>query len=191
MLLVICGKMCSGKDTVVKRLVNHGFKKVVTYTTRPPRKGEKDGINYHFISKGEFKKKIQDGFFLEWRSCKVASGEEWYYGSAREDIVNVKDNQKRVVILSPSGVDKMYEIKRSCPVDFRIVWLKASWATILSRSKMRGDDREETVRRIESDGQDFCVMDLFANKVVWNNLDCELGDVVQEIVDYVNGEMKI
>ena len=50
MLLVICGKMCSGKDTIVKRLINKGFKKVVTYTTRPKRRGETDGVDYHYIS---------------------------------------------------------------------------------------------------------------------------------------------
>ena len=43
----VCGKMCSGKDTVVKRLINKGFKKVVTYTTRPKRRGETDGVDYH------------------------------------------------------------------------------------------------------------------------------------------------
>ncbi len=87
MLLIICGKMCSGKDTVVKRLINKGFKKVVTYTTRPKRRGETDGVDYHFISEGEFKRRIQDGFFLEYRDTyspppRLSAEEERSFSSA-------------------------------------------------------------------------------------------------------------
>ena len=66
MLLIICGKMCSGKDTIVKRLINKGFKKVVTYTTRPKKRGEVDGVDYHYISKEDFEKK-SNYFKSNWR----------------------------------------------------------------------------------------------------------------------------
>lgn len=188
MLLVICGKMCSGKDTVVKRLINKGYKKVVTYTTRPKRRGETDGIDYHFISEGEFKRRIQDGFFLEYRMRKAASGETWYYGSAKQDVLKIRENQKKVIILSPSGVDKMYEIKRDGSVKFRVIYLKCNDATIKLRAKRRGDNKQETIKRIEADSIDFSVMDIFAQKVVWNDEDTEIGDVVREILDYVEGE---
>ena len=188
MLLVICGKMCSGKDTVVKRLINKGFKKVVTYTTRPMRRGETDGVDYHYISKEDFEGKIKDGFFLEYRTYKVASGDTWYYGSAKQDVLKVRDNQKKVIILSPSGVDKMYELKRDNPVEFRVVYLKCNNDTIRIRAKRRGDKKLEVARRIESDGIDFSVMDIFAQKIIWNDEGTEVGDVVKEILDYVEGE---
>lgn len=188
MLLIITGKMCSGKDTVVKRLINKGFKKVVTYTTRPKRRGETNGIDYHYISKKDFEGKIQDGFFLEYRSYKVASGEIWYYGSAKEDVMKIRDDQKKVIILSPSGVDKMYELKRDGSVNFRVIYLKCNDTTIRERAKHRGDMKQEVARRIETDGIDFSVMDIFAQKVVWNDLDTEIGDVVKEILNYVEGE---
>ena len=188
MLLIICGKTCSGKDTVVKRLVNKGFKKVVRYTTRPKRRGETDGIDYHYISEEEFKRLIQEGFFLEYRKFKVASGDTWYYGSAKQDVLNVRNNQKKVIILSPSGVDKMYELKRDGSVKFRVVYLKCNDATIRARAKRRGDKKSEITRRIEADGIDFSVMDIFAQKVVWNDEDTEIGDVVREILDYIEGE---
>ena len=155
MLLVICGKMCSGKDTVVKRLINKGFKKIVTYTTRPKRKGETNGVDYHYISKEEFENKIKDGFFLEYRTYKVASGDIWYYGSAKQDILKIRPEQKKVIIL---------------------------------RAKRRGDKKPEITRRIEADGIDFSVMDIFAQKIIWNDEGTEVGDVVREILDYVEGE---
>ena len=188
MLLVICGKMCSGKDTVVKRLINKGFKKVVTYTTRPKRRGETDGVDYHYISKEDFEGKIKDGFFLEYRTYKVASGDTWYYGSAKQDVLKVRDNQKKVIILSPSGVDKMYELKRDQDVKFRVIYLKCNNDTIRIRAKRRGDKKPEITRRIEADGIDFSVMDIFAQKVIWNDEGTEVGDVVREILDYVEGE---
>ena len=188
MLLVVCGKMCSGKDTVVKRLINKGFKKVVTYTTRPKRRGETDGVDYHYISKEDFEEKIKDGFFLEYRMYKVASGDTWYYGSAKQDVLKVRDNQKKVIILSPSGVDKMYELKHDGSINFRIVYLKCNDNTIKIRARRRGDKKQEIARRIESDGIDFSVMDIFAQKIVWNDEGTEVGDVVREILDYIEGE---
>ena len=188
MLLVICGKMCSGKDTVVKRLINKGFKKVVTYTTRPKRRGETDDVDYHYISKEDFEGKIKDGFFLEYRTYKVASGDTWYYGSAKQDVLKVRDNQKKVIILSPSGVDKMYELKHDGSVNFRIVYLKCNDNTIRIRARRRGDKKQEIARRIESDGVDFSVMDIFAQKIIWNDEGTEVGDVVREILDYIEGE---
>lgn len=50
MIKVICGKTASGKDTIVRELVKRGYERIVSYTTRPPRSGEKDGVDYHFKS---------------------------------------------------------------------------------------------------------------------------------------------
>ena len=64
-ILIICGKTASGKNAVVNELVKkHGYHQVVTYATRPMRKGEKQDITYHFISDKEFKQKIEEGFFV-------------------------------------------------------------------------------------------------------------------------------
>ena len=49
-LLILVGKTASGKDTIIKELTENGWDKVVTYTTRPIREGEKEGITYHYIS---------------------------------------------------------------------------------------------------------------------------------------------
>ena len=50
-MLILIGKTASGKDTILNQLVKkHGYKKIVTYTSRPMRKGEKQDVTYHFIS---------------------------------------------------------------------------------------------------------------------------------------------
>ena len=64
-MVIILGKTCSGKDTIVNKLIDsHGFKKIVTSTTRPMRKGEKQDITYHFLSEEDFKQKINEGYFV-------------------------------------------------------------------------------------------------------------------------------
>ena len=49
-MLLLVGKMASGKDTLKKELINMGMESIVTYTTRPPRPDEINGISYHFIT---------------------------------------------------------------------------------------------------------------------------------------------
>ncbi len=53
-MIILVGKSCSGKDTVVKELAKMGYNKIVTCTTRPPRPGEIDGREYHFLDKMNF-----------------------------------------------------------------------------------------------------------------------------------------
>lgn len=182
MLLIITGKMCSGKDTIVKRIVNKGFKRIVPYTTRPKRKNETEGVDYHFISKQDFEKKIDSGFFLEYRSYIPANGDLWYYGSSLQDYLNITDEQKRVVILNPDGVDKIITNKKKLNTSYKVIYVKTNDATIRMRAKMRGDDHDELERRIVADGTSYCVMDLFADQIVWNNDGTEIKDVVNEIM---------
>jgi guanylate kinase len=66
-IIVISGPSGAGKTTICKRLMKEmGLKKSISATTRKPRKDEKDGVNYHFISKEEFERRIKEGAFIEY-----------------------------------------------------------------------------------------------------------------------------
>ena len=82
----------------------------------------------------------------------------------------------------------MYELKRDGSVEFRVIYLKCNDTTIQIRAKRRGDKKQEILRRIESDSIDFSVMDIFAQKVVWNDEGAEIGEVIREVLEYVEGE---
>jgi guanylate kinase len=68
LLIVISGPSGVGKDTVIKRLLelDPKLKYSVSYTTRPPRPGEVDGVDYRFVNRGEFESLMREGAFLEY-----------------------------------------------------------------------------------------------------------------------------
>lgn len=146
-MILLVGKSCSGKDTTLKELIKIGYESVVTFTTRSPRPGEVDGIDYHFITKEDFLAKEQDGFFAETTSYNVASGETWYYGSAIKDLTDDK-----VMIVNPEGLKKIKKLTSLNPVAF---YLMADEETIWNRLRQRGDDAAEARRRLNADDMDF------------------------------------
>lgn len=147
-MLVLVGKTCTGKDTLLKQLVsNFGYKPVVSYTTRPPRSGEVDGEDYHFIDKSQFRRMKLQGFFAETTSYNVATGETWYYGTLLKDL---KDDS--IIILNPEGLRTLKHNKDLNIVSFLIT---AKEETLRERLANRGDNPEESERRLKADQEDF------------------------------------
>lgn len=147
-MICLVGKTCAGKDSILKNLVsNFEYKPVVTYTTRPMRDGEVDGVDYHFIDKSQFRRMKIQGFFAETTSYNVATGETWYYGTLLKDL---KDDS--VIILNPEGLRTLKENKDLNIVSFLIT---AKEETLRERLKKRGDNPEEAERRLEADRKDF------------------------------------
>ena len=179
-IIVLAGKSASGKNFVAKKLAERGYKCIVTYTTRPKRKGEKQDITYHFISDEEFKRKINEGFFAEWKSYITNEG-VWYYGSSLEDIENAKDNS--VIILTPDGYrdikDKLHNKNITC------IYLYANNETIKKRLIKRGDNKEEAERRILHDNEDFKGFEKEVNRIVYNNYNDNIDIVVNKILQVV------
>ena len=179
-IVVLAGKSASGKNFVARKLEEHGYKTIVTYTTRPKRKGEKQDITYHFISDEEFKQKIDEGFFSEWKSYITNKG-VWFYGSALEDIENA-DN-KSVIILTPQGYR---DIKDKVDCKVVSIYLYANNATIKKRLIARGDNPKETERRILHDNEDFKGIENEVDRIVYNNESDTIDSVVQKILKYVS-----
>ena len=146
-MILLCGKTATGKDTIQKELIKMGYKSVVSYTTRPPRKGEVDGVTYNFISEEEFLKKESEGFFAETTSYNVASGETWHYGAAIKDLTSDK-----VFIVNPEGLRQIRKMKTLNPIAFYIM---VEEETIWNRLRQRGDNSEEARRRLNADDVDF------------------------------------
>ena len=95
-LIIISGTTCAGKGTVIRKLLeNHNDLLLSTsYTSRPMREGDVDGVDYYFISKEEFERKIQNDDFLEY--AVVHYGD--YYGTPKKEVLELLDSGKDVIL---------------------------------------------------------------------------------------------
>jgi len=181
LILILCGKTASGKTTICNELVKRGYKKIVTYTTRPKRHGEINGKDYHFITEEEFEKKRKENFFMEFKYYYTENG-RWWYGSAAKDY---DDSENKVVILTP---DVLWQIQENCKADVTSIYVYSNRETILTRLKERGDNKKEAERRVFADDVDFRGVTQITDKIVYNNLGDKLSDVVDKILALVKGD---
>ena len=180
MIYVITGKTSSGKDSVVKIMVDkYGFNKIPTFTTRNKRKGEKEGITYHYLSKKEFEQKIEDGCFAEWKLYHATEGDV-YYGSSIESYETAKDNS--VIILTPDGYR---DVVGNVNKPLMLLYIYANNQTIKERLIKRGDNKEEAERRLLHDNEDFKGVENMVDRIIYNNSKNNIDDVVNTIIKYV------
>lgn len=180
-MIVLIGKTASGKTLIREELIRRGYSGIITYTSRPVRKSEKQDVTYHFISEEEFKQKIDDNFFAEYKTYDTVFG-KWYYGSALEDLENA--SEKSVIILTPDGYRDVVDKLSKKPIS---IYIYANNSTIKKRLKKRGDNKDEAQRRIEHDNEDFKDVENMVDKIVYNNDGTNINDVVDKILKYVEG----
>ena len=145
-MLLLLGKTSSGKNTIRNELLKKGLKPVITYTTRPKRENEKDGVDYYFITDEQFES-MKDGFLCT-SAYEVENGDTWYYG-----IPSINLGVDDVLIVTPKELET---IKQERPNSKIIsVYLLCDEGTIWNRIRLRGDDNAEARRRINADEKDF------------------------------------
>ena len=140
-LIIISGTTCAGKGTVIKKLLERNKNMVLSlsYTSRPIRKGEVDGIDYKFISHEEFERKIKNEDFLEY--AKVRYGE--YFGTPKENIENLLEAGKDVIL--EIDVQGAKQIKKKLPETILIFIMAPSMEEIKRRIKARGAETAEQI----------------------------------------------
>lgn len=151
-IIAICGKSASGKDTFAAWLlsmlkaINIPTNIIVSDTTRPPRRDEQDGIDYHFLNENEFHNKINLGQYLEYSNFNG-----WFYGTDKQTIL---ENSVNIGIFNVDGISSLAMYAN----EFEIicVYLKCSLYRRLKRSVDReGRFKTEYLRRAKADYYDF------------------------------------
>ncbi|MCH2615690.1 MAG: guanylate kinase [Opitutales bacterium] len=152
-LLILSGPAGIGKTTLCDRVVdeNGHLERVVTCTTRAPREGEIDGVDYYFFSDDQFDAKVEDGEFLEWDHVHT-----YRYGTLKSTIeAKLEDDVDLVMNIDVQGVASGQEAARNQPmIGQRLVTvfiMPASFDELKERLRGRGkDDELEISCRIES-----------------------------------------
>ena len=176
MLIGLCGKSGTGKSTIANALINRGYNKVVTDTTRPPREGEQNGIDYWFDTDEQFDELYDEGEFIEVTSYKVANGDTWRYGTTIGQLKDAGENA--VIILNPDGV-KAFR-KKGIPI---YIWLvETNYSTLKKRLEDRGDNKKEIMRRMQADERDFKDIEKFIDNTIRNNRSTRIKDITEYII---------
>lgn len=176
-MITLSGVSCSGKSTILKQLALIGYDPVISYTTRPMRDGEQDGVDYHYITNDEFEDLKAEGFFAETTEYNIDSNKTWMYGTAKRDL---SDN--KIAILNPDGLKTLRSEKGLNIVSFLLI---ADDVTIWNRLRQRGDDSIEANRRIKADKEDFSDINSYVDFAIRTDNDLlninDIANLIDEI----------
>lgn len=179
-IYAIIGKAGSGKDYILKKVLkNINANGIVSCTTRPPREGEVEGKDYHFVSNDYFENHKDN--FLEFQEFRG-----WLYGTRYQDLSFDKIN---IGVFNPDGLCDLIYSKVG---KIHIIYLVTDDKTRLIRQLQRekNPDIKEIFRRYERDEADFCKIQYTLNMINPEDRltidNSENGvETVYEIVDFI------
>lgn len=139
LLLVISGPSGAGKGTICKELIKENcFWLSVSATTRVPREGEIEGKNYYFLTKEQFKNKIDEQDFLEY--AEVYGN---YYGTPKSKVIEKLDEGKDVIL--EIDIQGALKVKEAYPEGVFIFILPPSMEELKNRIIKRGSETQESL----------------------------------------------
>ncbi|MBQ8140082.1 MAG: guanylate kinase [Clostridia bacterium] len=181
LMLIISGPAGSGKGTVNAHLLGTGdFVYSVSATTRAPRPGERNGVNYHFISKEEFLSRIASGDMLEYTEyCGN------FYGTPKKEAEAVLDSGKNLIL--EIEIDGAHQVKEKYPDAILIMLLPPSFSVQEHRLRTRGTETEDKIlARLERTREELSDVSSY-DYVVYNH-DSKDKEAAEQILSIVSAE---
>jgi guanylate kinase len=140
--IIVSAPSGAGKSSLCQRLMQAypEIKFSVSYTSRPPRPNEINGKDYHFISRKEFKDRIDQGEFVEW-----VENYGHLYGSSRNVMKEfIQDGRDLLLDIEPRGAKK---IKQEFKGGIYVFVLPPSRSELLKRLEKRGHETDEVIQK--------------------------------------------
>ena len=186
-LLVISGPSGVGKGTIVKHLQDmyqENNKKLylsISCTTRSPREGEKDGVNYYFISEKEFKTRIKNNDFLEYNLYGTGK----YYGTPKSTVLKYLNNGYDVIL--EIDINGYKQIKANYPDSVGVFIMPPDIKELYNRLKNRNTETEDVIKvRLQTAKKEIKERNIYDRIIVNENNKSE--EAAKEIYDIMNGE---
>lgn len=178
LLIVISGPSGVGKGSVISRFINDPHLKLsysVSMTTRSPRAGEKDGVNYYFVTRDQFMQAVKEGKMLEWTEFVGNC-----YGTPLEGVEKLR-NEGRNVLLEIE-VNGCKQVKEKCPDALTIFIVPPSTRELEDRIRKRGSEPEEIVQqRLAKAAKELEMTDQYRYVVCNDDIDLA-ADIIRTII---------
>jgi guanylate kinase len=180
-VFVITGPSGVGKGTLIQGLMERlpELELSVSATTRAPRRGESDGVDYHFLSGQEFQRRVEAGEFVEHADY---AGRR--YGTLRTELEDrVRSGAPVVLEIEVQGAR---QVRQAVPDAVQVFIAPPSLEALRERLAARGtDDPEEVQRRLDVAARELGAADEFAHVVVNDRLD----DALDQLTAIVRSEL--
>lgn len=178
LLIIISGPSGVGKGTIRSYFMNDESLKLaysISMTTRSPRVGEKDGVDYIFTTKEAFEEAIKNGELLEWAEF-VGN----YYGTPMEEVEKLRNEGKNVLL--EIEVQGATQVREKCPDALTIFIIPPNMEELEKRIRGRRSEPEETVQqRLAKASKEMKMMDNY--KYIVCNDDPKLAaDLISSII---------
>ena len=186
MLVILSGVSGAGKDTIKKELINRidNVISLPSYTTRKPRPGEENGVQYYFISKNEFEEKIKNGEFYEYDLHH-----DNYYGTSKK-LMNEKIASGKIVVkdIEVNGTENLIKLLKN-ETKLVTIFLRVNKKELRKRLKLRDDNlsEEEMELRLSRIDYEESKIKLYDYMIKNDNLE----KTIQIIISIINSEKNL
>jgi guanylate kinase len=171
-IISVLGKSSVGKDYLLNLMVDKGYKRVVSFCSRPIRSNEVNHRDYHFVTKETMIQMINNDEFVETRTYNVVGGETWYYGISKSEIDLSSDNNY-ISVVDGQGFKELREFYGKDNVYGVYLWVnnRERLLRALNRCEVNDNGVLEIIRRFQDDDIKFTkeVIDSCILKI--NNID--------------------
>lgn len=183
-IILITAPSGSGKTSIVRHLME-AFPSLafsISATTRAPRKFEKNGKDYYFISEVDFKRKIHDKEFLEWEM--VYEGK--YYGTLKSEIQRIHA-EKKIPVLD-IDVQGAIHVQQQYPVNTIVLFIQApSVEELKRRLETRGSETKESLQaRLDKSSFEMTFKSHFDNIIINKDFDVACEEAKKIIGNFLN-----
>jgi guanylate kinase len=176
-VFVVSGPSGVGKSTIVKRVLEADplVRFSVSHTTRPPRAGERDGHEYHFVSAAEFQKLVREEAFLE-----HAVYQSNHYGTSREAVERpTRDGHDLILEVEIQGAE---QLRRVLPEAVRVFIAPPSLETLEVRLRKRQTETDEVMRsRLERAREEMTYAAQCQHRIVNESVDKAVDELLRII----------